>query len=158
MKEVGLELIEKTLQKHNNNRKAAAKELGISERTIYRKIADALVDDGVILYHGSVIAVDGQGYLFTAKSGTGKSTHTALWRELFGERAVMVNDDKPLLRVKDDQVTVYGTPWNGNRLSDPVKMFRTMDILGQLLRCVPIYRLKCNMDIEAAKVSYEGMQ
>lgn len=40
MKEVGLELIEKTLQKHNNNRKAAAKELGISERTIYRKIAE----------------------------------------------------------------------------------------------------------------------
>ena len=39
--------------------------------------------------------MDGEGYLFTAKSGTGKSTHASLWRENFGDRAVMVNDDKP---------------------------------------------------------------
>ena len=38
MKEASLELIEKALQKHGGNRKAAAKELGISERTIYRKL------------------------------------------------------------------------------------------------------------------------
>ena len=63
--------------------------------------------------HGSVIAVDGRGYLFTAKSGTGKSTHTRLWRELLGDRAVMVNDDKPLIKVCDSGVTVYGTPYNG---------------------------------------------
>jgi serine kinase of HPr protein (carbohydrate metabolism regulator) len=53
------------------------------------------------LFHGSAIAVDGVGYLFTAKSGTGKSTHARLWRELLGARAVMVNDDKPLLRVTE---------------------------------------------------------
>jgi len=167
---------------------------------IYRKIADALVNDDVILYHGSVVSVDGQGYLFTAKSGTGKSTHTALWREMFGERAVMVNDDKPLLQVKEDSVIVHGTPWNGkhrlgnnisvplkalcilergeknviervepasvlpllmqqiNRMSDPVKLLKTMDALERILKIVPIYRLKCNMEPEAAKVSYEGMQ
>lgn len=33
-----LELIEKVLRKHGGNRKAAAAELGISERTLYRKI------------------------------------------------------------------------------------------------------------------------
>lgn len=38
MKEASLELIEKALQKHGGNRKAAAKELGISERTVYRKL------------------------------------------------------------------------------------------------------------------------
>ncbi|MDD6082904.1 MAG: hypothetical protein PUB89_08720 [Oscillospiraceae bacterium] len=71
-----------------------------------------------ILFHGSVIAVDGFGYLFTAKSGTGKSTHTRLWRENFGDRAVMVNDDKPLLRITKEGVTAYGTPWDGkHRLS-----------------------------------------
>jgi transcriptional regulator with PAS, ATPase and Fis domain len=33
-----MDLIEKVLRKHGGNRKAAAAELGISERTLYRKI------------------------------------------------------------------------------------------------------------------------
>lgn len=80
---------------------------------VYRKIADKMLDFDTILFHGSAIAVDGEAYLFTAKSGTGKSTHTRLWRELFGERAVMVNDDKPLIKITEGGATVYGTPWNG---------------------------------------------
>ena len=85
---------------------------------VYRKIADEMLEYNTILFHGSVVSVDNIGYLFTAKSGTGKSTHTSLWRELFKERAIMVNDDKPLLRVTENGVTAYGTPWNGkHRLS-----------------------------------------
>lgn len=85
---------------------------------VYRKIADEMLEYNTILFHGSVVSVDNIGYLFTAKSGTGKSTHTKLWREFFKERAVMVNDDKPLLRVTENGVTAYGTPWNGkHRLS-----------------------------------------
>lgn len=84
----------------------------LEELAVYRKIADKLPAFDTILFHGSVVAVDGQGYLFTAKSGTGKSTHTRLWREYFGERAVMVNDDKPLIHI-GETVTVYGTPYNG---------------------------------------------
>jgi len=85
---------------------------------VYRKIADGMIMHDTILFHGSVIAVDGVGYLFTAKSGTGKSTHTRLWREYFGERAVMVNDDKPLIRITEEGALVYGTPWDGkHRLS-----------------------------------------
>ncbi len=84
---------------------------------VYRQLATALIARGVLLIHGSVIAVDGEGYLFTALSGTGKSTHVRLWRELFGERAVMVNDDKPLIRVRSVELgvrsCVYGTPWDG---------------------------------------------
>lgn len=90
---------------------------------VYRKIAMALMPQGVLLMHGSVIAVDGQAYMFTALSGTGKSTHVRLWRQHFGERAVMVNDDKPLVRVYTPapgtdpqplaQPIVYGTPWDG---------------------------------------------
>lgn len=80
---------------------------------VYRQIAEQLCMRDILLFHGSAIAVDGIGYLFTAKSGTGKSTHTRLWRELFGSRAVMVNDDKPLLKITESGVTVYGTPWNG---------------------------------------------
>ena len=85
---------------------------------VYRRIATACVSRGRLLMHGSVIAVDGRAYMFTARSGTGKSTHVRLWRQLFGDRAVMVNDDKPLLRITDESVRVYGTPWDGkHRLS-----------------------------------------
>lgn len=79
---------------------------------VYRKISVQMLKWDTFLFHGSAIAVDGEAYLFTAKSGTGKSTHTRFWREYFGERAVMVNDDKPLIRV-GEQVTVFGTPYNG---------------------------------------------
>ena len=85
---------------------------------VYRKICSCLLDEDILLFHGSVVSVDGIGYLFTAKSGTGKSTHTKYWREYFKDRAIMINDDKPLLEIKEDRVNVYGTPWDGkHRLS-----------------------------------------
>ena len=80
---------------------------------LYRKMAEQLVQEDVILMHGAVVAVDDRAYLFTAKSGTGKTTHIRRWLEAFGSRAVVVNGDKPLLRIKDCGVTVYGTPWDG---------------------------------------------
>ena len=85
---------------------------------VYRKIAEHMPDYDTFLMHGSCVAVDGVAYLFTAKSGTGKSTHTRLWRELLGDRAFMVNDDKPLICVGAGDATAYGTPWDGkHRLS-----------------------------------------
>ena len=80
---------------------------------VYRKLAECLLDENILLFHGSAIAVDGVGYLFAAKSGVGKSTHARLWRELLGPRAVMINDDKPFLEITDQGVTVWGTPWDG---------------------------------------------
>ena len=80
---------------------------------VQRKIAEELFRYDTLLFHGSVVAVDGAAYLFTAKSGTGKSTHTRLWRELLAERAVMVNDDKPFLQITEEGVIAYGSPWNG---------------------------------------------
>ena len=93
---------------------------------VYRKISEKMPDYDTILFHGSCVAVDGVGYLFTASSGTGKSTHAKLWRELLGDRAVMVNDDKPLIRLTDDGAIVYGTPWDGkhhlsSNISVPLK-------------------------------------
>ena len=81
---------------------------------VYRQIAAQMPKYDTFLFHGSAIAVDGEAYLFTAPSGTGKSTHARLWREYFGERAYMINDDKPLIQMMDDgRVLVHGTPWNG---------------------------------------------
>lgn len=93
---------------------------------VYRKIVEQMLDYGILLFHGSVVAVDRKAYIFTAKSGTGKSTHARLWRELLGERAVMVNDDKPLLRIAESGVTAFGTPWDGkhhlsNNIAVPVQ-------------------------------------
>ena len=85
----------------------------LERAAIQRSFAEDLFDRGTLLFHGSAIAVDGKGYLFTAKSGTGKSTHTRLWRELLDSRAVMINDDKPFLTIREDQVLLCGSPWSG---------------------------------------------
>ncbi len=167
--------------------------------TVCRKLAEAMPAFGTVLFHGSAVAVDGAAYLFTAPSGTGKSTHTRLWREMLGARAVMVNDDKPFLRCGETGVTVCGSPWNGkHRLSSPISvplkaicllergkensivpitfreafptlvrqcyrpmekdaLMQTMRLLGSMEHTVCFYRLACNMDPEAAAVSYGAM-
>jgi hypothetical protein len=62
--------------------------------------------------HSSCIVYQNQAVLFLGESGTGKSTHTRLWREHI-EGAVLLNDDSPILRVEDGKVWVYGSPWSG---------------------------------------------
>ena len=76
-------------------------------------MAEKLIEKGVLLVHGSALCVDGQAVVFVAPSGTGKSTHARLWREVYGEQIWMINDDKPMLKIEGDQVLVYGTPWDG---------------------------------------------
>ncbi len=83
------------------------------QSALYRKLAEKLLEHDTLLFHGSAISVDGEAYLFTAASGTGKSTHTSLWRQTFGDRAVMVNDDKPFLELSEDGVWLHGSPWSG---------------------------------------------
>ena len=85
----------------------------LERAAIQRAFAEHLLEQNTILLHGSTLALDDKGYLFTARSGTGKSTHTRLWREAFGHRAVMVNDDKPFLRFTDSGVLACGAPWSG---------------------------------------------
>ncbi len=76
-----------------------------------------------LLFHSTAIAVDGKAYLFTADSGVGKSTHASFWRQLLGDRAVMINDDKPLLTVENGIIYANGTPWQGkHRLGNNVKV------------------------------------
>jgi hypothetical protein len=143
--------------------------------------------------------MDGETYIFTAKSGTGKSTHTRLWREAFPGRCRMINDDKPMLRVEESGVTVFGTPWCGKHglgcnSSAPLKaivllergetnsieplehserfplllrqvfsayspedMRSILDLEQRLIAMVPFYRLRCNMQPEAALVAWSGM-
>ena len=167
---------------------------------IQRRIISCLSNLGILLFHGSSICVDGRTYIITAPSGTGKSTHSRLWRELLREHdVVMVNDDKPLLKVEEGLVTAYGSPWMGKeglgcnmsapveaicsisqgteniiREATPEEMYpifyeqslrpfdkegtenylHTLDILT---RSVRLYKLECDISLEAARLSYETM-
>ncbi len=67
--------------------------------------------DGFML-HSSTIGYNGKAYIFTADSGTGKSTHTSLWRQ-YVDGVVMINDDKPAMKLIDGQFHAVGTPWSG---------------------------------------------
>ena len=172
----------------------------LEHTAVYRKFCEKSVDYNVILCHGSVLEYKGEAYLFTAPSGTGKSTHTRLWREYFGDEVIMINDDKPLLRFEKDGVYAYGTPWDGkhhistnrnaklkaicflnqdkenhicriageealpmlmNQIYRPrnaAGMIKTLDYINELIEKIPMYKMGCNMELEAAKVAYEGMK
>ena len=69
---------------------------------------------GGFMLHASAVLMDGRAYLFSAPSGVGKSTHTAMWQQVFGkERAKILNDDKPAIRIEKDGIYAFGTPWSG---------------------------------------------
>jgi len=163
--------------------------------SFYRQLLDF---DGLML-HSSAVVVDGKAYLFSADSGTGKSTHTGLWLKKFGARAFILNDDKPALRLEDGAWYAYGTPWSGKHdisvntrvpvagiamveraETNSIEPFggreailavyqqihrpggtdcriKLLELLDKLFRLVPVWRLRCNMDIEAAEVSYAAM-
>ena len=167
-----------------------------SGSSFYRQLLDF---DGMML-HSSAVIMDGKAYLFTADSGTGKSTHTRLWQQAFGgDRARILNDDKPAVRLVDGVWYAYGTPWSGktamnenvsapvagvaiierapensihpaggletvrvllrqvNKPNDSRLRGRVLELLDDLMNRVPVWKLQCNMDPEAARVAYEAM-
>ncbi len=175
-------------------------DLHLENVALHRLLAERLTEYDVLLMHGSALALDGEGYLFTAPSGTGKSTHARLWREMFGDRVFMVNDDKPLLKIREDGAWVCGTPWDGKHglsrnaivplraiailersdrnsiaplakedafpalvtqafaSKDPAIMMRIMTLEKRLLDRIEFYKLRCNMEPDAARIACEGMK
>jgi hypothetical protein len=77
------------------------------------KFYDQLLKFNGFMLHSSAVVVDSKAYLFTADSGTGKSTHTENWLKFFGEKAFILNDDKPALRFVNGKWYAFGTPWSG---------------------------------------------
>lgn len=83
---------------------------------IYRKLAELLPFHSTFVLHSATFDVDGVGVAFAAHSGTGKTTHMNLWQQLLGEKMIVVNGDKPIVRFFEDEPNIpyaYGTPWNG---------------------------------------------
>lgn len=81
--------------------------------SIQNVLSRRLLEYNVLALHGSALCMDGEAVIFTAKSGTGKSTHARFWREVYGDRVWMINDDKPMIRLENGSARVYGTPWDG---------------------------------------------
>lgn len=79
----------------------------------YRKIVEAALDYNFLLMHGAAIADGEESFVFSAPSGTGKTTHIKLWLQK-SKNAMVINGDKPLIRVLDNSVVVCGTPWSGS--------------------------------------------
>ena len=88
---------------------ASEKEL----KCIYRKIIDVAVDYDVFLMHGAVVATNEQAFMFTAPSGTGKTTHVKQWLKN-DKKSYIVNGDKPLIKITNEDAFACGTPWSGN--------------------------------------------
>lgn len=86
-----------------------------------------LTQHSAIAIHSSAIECNGRVVLFLGESGTGKSTHTRLWRENI-EGARLLNDDSPIVRMVDGRAIIYGSPWSGKtpcykNLSYPIAAF-----------------------------------
>ncbi len=82
----------------------------------YRNIAELLPTFDAFVFHGSVLSLGGKAYIFTAKSGVGKTTHTRLWLSEFKDECHVLNGDKPVLLYKDGEFFVAGTPWRGKEM------------------------------------------
>ncbi len=165
---------------------------------VYRKIAENMPKYNAFVFHGSAVAIGDEAYVFTAKSGTGKTTHTRLWLQNI-EGSYVVNGDKPIIRFTEDKAFVCGTPWMGKeklginkvvplksicilsrgvenkietadyydnisallgqtyRPEDGDMLVKTVEVLGKIGRSVKLYKLLCNMNPEAAKISFAGM-
>ena len=79
-----------------------------------------LEHDGIV-FHASAVEYQGKAYLFSAPSGTGKSTHTRLWQSVLDD-ATVFNDDKPSLRLIDGIWYAFGTPWSGTGVNCNAKV------------------------------------
>ena len=84
----------------------------IESSVICQKITEEMISFNTLLMHGSVVAKDGYAYMFTAPSGVGKTTRTKIFRNLYPD-SIIVNGDKPFIKVTSTEVVACGTPWCG---------------------------------------------
>ena len=79
----------------------------------YKETAEKLPAENAMLVHASAFAADGRGILIMAPSGIGKTTQTMLWKQLLGNRFVIINDDKPVLKLCNGKTIIESSPLCG---------------------------------------------
>lgn len=162
--------------------------------------SQAVLLHGAISLHASAVYRGGYAYLFLGKSGTGKSTHSALWMKHFPDTDLL-NDDNPTVRMEEGGIVAYGTPWSGKTpcyknlgfpvggmvklVQAPVNRFVALkevdafvavfpgcavirqdvclcnglcDTLSGIIERIPVGRLDCLPDVEAADVCRTGIE
>ena len=72
----------------------------------------AVLNHHACVLHGVVMEYNGMGILVLASAGTGKTTHTRMWRD--HKNALILNGDRCLCRKKDGVWYAYGMPWSGS--------------------------------------------
>lgn len=123
--------------------------LEVEKLWIQRQIAEKIPTYDAFFIHATSVRVDEDAYLFLGPSGAGKSTHSRLWKRHFGDRLKVINDDKPIIKVKEDEILACGSPWSGkeglrNNISAPVR------------GCIYIHQAKRNsIESMSAKESWE---
>ena len=90
----------------------------LEELSIYRQICYQFIRFDAFVLHSAVIAINGEGVAFVGKHGAGKSTRVNLWKKDFKDSLVVVNGDKPIIRLIEDTLYACGTPWNGKENLD----------------------------------------
>lgn len=132
-----------------------------------------LLNKGGIVMHASSIAWKGKGILFTAPSGTGKSTHVNLWEKYMGDEVTVVNDDTPAIRFKGEEPILCGTPWSGSsdkfvNLEVPIKAIVALSQAPQnsirklgIFEALPMVMPRCFLpyfDEELMKKAYDVLE
>lgn len=82
---------------------------------MFRKLCEKVLEKDIFFFHSAVVKFGDVGFVFAGKSGVGKSTHAALWEKVL-PGAVVINGDKPLIKVENDGLYAYGTPWCGKEM------------------------------------------
>ena len=106
-------MTEEDLKNESSNSETGRVYVSEEISALYRKIADIFVEENIAVLHGSSFKVNNYAFLIAAKSGTGKSTHTNLLKQLLEEKMEYINDDKPLLKITEKELVIFGSPWNG---------------------------------------------
>lgn len=168
----------------------------LESSALFRHICEKVLEsyNGIFL-HCAALKYNSKAYLFTAPSGTGKTTHIRLWLKNLGDRVEVINGDKPILQKKGNDIIVYGTPWQGKEnygsnisatlggiflldrgtensvekatvkdslaflLSQTLRplerenMIKLFEVLECIVKNIPIYHLKCNMENQAVQTA-----
>ena len=119
-------MTEEDLKNESSNSETGKVYVSEEISALYRRIADIFIEENIAVLHGSSFKVNNSAFLIAAKSGTGKSTHSRLLKEYLKDEFEYINDDKPLLEIKDDCLKLYSSPWNGkerrgNNIDAPLK-------------------------------------
>lgn len=110
--DISISIYKKDIREERKRNSARCSNRYLETLALCRKVASALLEHGVVLFHGAAMVANGKAYLFTAKSGIGKTTHCKLWLKNIPECHIL-NGDKPLLLFKENQIYVCGSPWMG---------------------------------------------